>query len=73
MAYPGLSIKNDYSYVRHHPIPDTYLLFCESRKSALLKGQALKRGCPHDHATFDLTSVLYAARPDRDYFSLSKP
>lgn len=73
MAYPGLSIKNDYSYVRHHPIADTYLLYCESRKSALLKGKALIKGCPHDHPTFDLTSVLYAARPDRDYFSLSKP
>ena len=29
--------------------------------------------CPHNHPTFDLTAVLYAARPDREYFDLSKP
>jgi len=69
MLYPGQSIEHDYSYVEHHPIADTYRTYCEEQKA---KG-SMKDPCPHNHATFDLTSVLYAARPDRDYFSLSKP
>ncbi len=28
---------------------------------------------PHDHATFDITAVLHAVRPDDGYFSLSAP
>lgn len=28
---------------------------------------------PHDHATFDVTAVLQAARPDDGYFTLSAP
>jgi len=28
---------------------------------------------PYDRETWDLTSALYAVRPDRDYFSLSPP
>lgn len=64
ILYPGTSVDHDYSYVANHPIADTYRYFCKENK--LPK-------CPHEHATFDLTSVLYAARPDRNYFSLSQP
>lgn len=64
LLYPGQSIEHDYSYVEDHPIAETYRLFCEEQKASK---------CPHDHPTFDLTSVLYAARPERNYFSLSKP
>jgi len=63
MLYPGVSIDHDYSYVAHHPIADTYRTYAEETRSAW----------PHDHATYDLTAVLYAARPERGYFSLSKP
>jgi hypothetical protein len=28
---------------------------------------------PYDRETWDLTSVLYAVRPDRGYFDLSEP
>ena len=28
---------------------------------------------PHERPTWDLTSVLWAVRPDRGYFSLSNP
>ena len=71
MLYPGQTIAHDYAYVEHHPIADTYRTYCEEMKASDSK---FKR-CPrdHDHATYDLTSVLYAARPDRDYLSLSKP
>jgi hypothetical protein len=52
-------------------IADTYRAYCEEMKAS---DSSIKQ-CPqdHDHATFDLTAVLYAARPDWDYFSLSKP
>ena len=63
LLFPAVSIERDYSYVAAHPIADTYRSYSEETKS----------GWPHDHPTFDLTSVLYAARPDRGYFSLSRP
>ncbi len=69
MLFPGTSIDHDFSSVEGHPIADTYRTYCEERNS---KDARMKR-CPHDHATYDLTSVLYAARPDRNYFALSKP
>jgi hypothetical protein len=53
------------SYVKNHPIAETYRTYAEEQK--------VSKKWPHDHPTFDLTSVLYAARPDRNYFSLSKP
>lgn len=70
LLYPGKTIASDYGYADHHPIAETYRYFCEERKGALLANGGT---CTHDHPTFDLTSVLYAARPDRGYFSLSKP
>jgi purine nucleosidase len=71
MLYPGESIAHDYSYVANHPIADTYRTYCNELKANI---PGIKH-CPedHDHATFDLTAVLYAARPDGHYFSLSDP
>jgi inosine-uridine nucleoside N-ribohydrolase len=69
LRYPPESIERDYAYVENHPIAQSYRLFFDERKAK----------CPpltstvHAHATFDLTAVLYAARPDRNYFSLSNP
>jgi inosine-uridine nucleoside N-ribohydrolase len=63
MLYPAASIEHDFSYVAHHPIAQTYRTYAEETSNKW----------PHDHATWDLTAVLYAARADRDYFSLSKP
>jgi purine nucleosidase len=63
LLYPAQSIEHDYAYVKNHPIAESYHSY--HRWSSI--------GWPHDHPTFDLTSVLYAARPDRNYFSLSKP
>ena len=68
MRFPPQSILNDFQYVQSHPIAQTYRLFCEE-----LQARQLAIACPHAHPTFDLTTVLYAARPDRDYFSLSPP
>lgn len=63
MPYPAVSVERDFSYAKHHPIADTYRTYAKETSSPW----------PHNHATFDLTAVLYAARPDRDYFSLSTP
>ncbi len=56
ITYPAKSIENDYRYVKHHPLREAYGLY---------------QKMPYDRQTWDLTSVLYAVRPDRDYFGLS--
>jgi len=58
IRYPGVSIERDYRWVRHHPVREAYELWGKM---------------PYDRPTFDLTSVLYAVRPGRDYFGLSGP
>lgn len=55
-AYPHVSIERDFNYVPHHPIKESYYLYNPP---------------PHDRPTWDLTSVLAAVYPDRDYFTLS--
>lgn len=52
------SIINDYNYVKYHPVKIGYEYW---------------RQMPYDRSTYDLTSVLYAVRPARGYFGLSKP
>jgi inosine-uridine nucleoside N-ribohydrolase len=56
LPYPHQSIQQDYRYVEHHPLPEAYIAYNPP---------------PHDRPTWDLTSVLYAVRPDRGYFDLS--
>jgi len=63
MLYPAVSIERDFSYAQHHPIAETYRTYVDETSNKW----------PHNHATFDLTAVLYAIRPDRKYFSLSQP
>jgi inosine-uridine nucleoside N-ribohydrolase len=58
IQHPGASMKNDYGYVEHHPLKDAYRFY---------------RGLDNSQPTFDLTSVLYAVRPNRGYFDLSVP
>ncbi len=58
IKYPATSIERDFAYVPHHPLPEAYALYQQM---------------PYDRETWDLTSVLYAVRPDRNYFTLSEP
>jgi hypothetical protein len=58
LCYPSASIERDYGYVKHHPVAEAYCLFNPP---------------PHNRPCWDLTSVLYAVYPDRDYFDLSPP
>lgn len=69
VEFPGISVTHDFSYVSHHPIAESYRYIC----TEVLQPNGLKEKCPHDHHTADLTATLYALRPDRNYFSLSKP
>jgi Inosine-uridine preferring nucleoside hydrolase len=58
VPYPAVSIERDFGYVPHHPAAEAYCLYNPP---------------PHERPTWDLTSVLYAVRPDRGYFGLSQP
>jgi inosine-uridine nucleoside N-ribohydrolase len=56
ILYPARSVERDFAYVPNHPVADAYRAY---------------QKMPYDRPTWDLTSVLYAARPDRGYFTLS--
>jgi inosine-uridine nucleoside N-ribohydrolase len=58
ILYRASTIEHAFSYVPHHPIADAYRAYMKM---------------PYDRPTWDLTAVLYAARPGDGYFSLSKP
>lgn len=58
IRHPARSMQDDYGYVSHHPLKEAYHYY---------------RGLANDQPTYDLTSVLYAVRPDRGYFDLSPP
>jgi inosine-uridine nucleoside N-ribohydrolase len=58
IPYPAASIEQDYRYVAHHILPEAYQLY---------------EPTPHERPTWDLTSALWAVRPNRGYFGLSEP
>jgi inosine-uridine nucleoside N-ribohydrolase len=58
ILYPAKSIGNHYAYVKSHPIAEAYRNY---------------QRMPYDRPTWDLTSVLYAIRPNDGYFDLSAP
>lgn len=61
---PGLSLIKDYNYVKAHPVQTGYYYYAQ----CYYKGH-MERPRP----SWDLTSVLYAVRPDRSYFGISEP
>lgn len=56
LLYPHQSILNDFNNATTHPLCVSYKLFSKM---------------PYDRQTWDLTSVLYAVEPGKNYFSLS--
>ena len=58
ISYPPVSIREDYEYVPAHPVKIGYQHY---------------RGFDKSQSTYDLNSVLYAARPNRGYYTLSEP
>jgi len=57
ILYPGASVERDFGYAAHHPVRDAYRLYSRM---------------PYDRPTWDLTSVLYAVRPEHS-FHISEP
>lgn len=56
IKFPAFNILHDFNYVKHHPLKQAYELY---------------QKMPYDRETWDLTSVLYAVRPNHGYFGLS--
>ncbi|MEM7699568.1 MAG: nucleoside hydrolase [Verrucomicrobiota bacterium] len=56
VTFPRESVAEDFDYLPDHPVKEAYLLHS---------------GPNHDRPSWDLTSVLYAVYPERDYFTLS--
>lgn len=68
ILFPQSAIDRYFGYVDRHPIAETYRY-----AASFYRRFARTPGSPHDHATYDLTSVLHAARPEGGYFTLSAP
>lgn len=58
LLYPGASIEKDFAWSPAHPVVEAY------RAAGSM---------PYDAPTWDMTAVLYAARPKEGYFKLSDP
>ena len=58
LRFRASSIERDYDYVENHPVAEAYRLY---------------KPMPYNRETWDLTSVLWAVRPDDGYFDLSGP
>lgn len=56
VTYPRESIRDDYRYVKNHLVKESYIAYC---------------GAQGQNATYDLTTVLQLAYPNRGYFSYS--
>ncbi len=57
IKFPARAILRDFVWAPKHPVVDAYRVYMKM---------------PYDRETWDLTSVLYAVRPDDGYFGLSE-
>jgi inosine-uridine nucleoside N-ribohydrolase len=58
MLFPAYAVTHHMAYSEDHPVAEAYRLYLPM---------------PYNRPTWDLTSVLYAVRPDEGYFGLSVP
>jgi len=58
VPFPAVSVERDFAWARHHPVATAYRLVAPP---------------PQNRPSWDLTSVLAAVLPDRDYFATSAP
>jgi inosine-uridine nucleoside N-ribohydrolase len=58
LPYPAASIEKDFSWSAAHPVADAYRSY---------------KPMPYDAPTGDMAAVLYAIRPQENYFKLSEP
>lgn len=57
IKYPGTSVQQDFTWVKHHPFVEAYVVY---------------EKMPYDRPTWDPTSVLYAMEPNGGFFGLSE-
>lgn len=58
VPFPAKAAESDFNYVAHHPLKEALYLYSPP---------------PQERPTWDLTAVLYAILPERDYFEMSEP
>lgn len=58
LEFPAESISKDFRHSPNNPVVEVYKTYMKF---------------PHNRPTWDLTSVLYAVRPERKYFDVSAP
>ena len=58
IRFPATAVNLDYIHTRRHLLPESYQAYNPT---------------PHEPPTWDLTTVLHAVYPDRDYFGFSSP
>ncbi len=56
--YPADSIEKDFTWSPNHPVVDAYRAY---------------KPMPYDAPSWDMAAVLYAVRPQENYFKLSEP
>ena len=56
LLFPAAAIEHDFAWAKDHPVVDAYRNY---------------QKMPYDRPTWDLTAVLYALRPNANYFALS--
>lgn len=59
---------NAFNYSAHQPVADTFYYV-----APLYRAADKQPDQPHEHPVFDLTAVLFAVRPDANYFTVSSP
>jgi purine nucleosidase len=68
MRIDGARVERDYGYAADHPVAAAYRY-----ADRFYRTLATPAGMLNDRGTYDLTSVLYAVRPNDGYFNLSTP
>jgi inosine-uridine nucleoside N-ribohydrolase len=58
LLFPATSVEREFAWAPDHPVVDAYRAY---------------QKMPYNRPTWDLTSVLYAVRPESKYFNLSAP
>jgi inosine-uridine nucleoside N-ribohydrolase len=58
LVFPASSIEKDFAWSANHPVVDAY---------------RASKAMPYDAPTWNMTSALYAVRPQEGYFELSAP
>jgi inosine-uridine nucleoside N-ribohydrolase len=66
MLFPGGAVDTDFRHAPDHPIAESYRFMART----FYRAGSLE---PYNHKMTDEVSLLYAARPEHGYFTLSEP